>query len=64
MEFGFNTKLEVGQIVAIYAEGKDNALAIGVMEMHQDEIIEVNHGNAVKIYTYITDGLWKLDLTQ
>lgn len=41
-EFGPETPLEEGDIVAIYAEGKNHALAIGRMAMNQETIIEEN----------------------
>lgn len=63
-QFGPNTPLEEGDVVAIYAEGKAHACAIGVMAMDQDALIEANQGIAVNVYTYLTDGLWTLDLTQ
>ena len=49
---------EVGEVVAIMAEGKKNAMAIGRMKMSPEEIRTDKKGIAVEIETYLCDGLW------
>ncbi|KAJ3123422.1 Malignant T-cell-amplified sequence 1-A [Nowakowskiella sp. JEL0407] len=48
-----------GAIVAIYAEGKEHALAIGVTSMSTDEMKSINKGIGVESVHYLNDGLWK-----
>lgn len=45
--------------VAIYAEGKENAMAVGFTIMSCDEMLEVNKGIGVENLHYLNDGLWK-----
>jgi len=47
----------------VYAQGKAFALAIGVMEMDSDEIEKTKAGLAIKIYTFVGDELFTLNLT-
>ncbi|KAH3839653.1 malignant T-cell-amplified sequence 1-like [Dreissena polymorpha] len=54
------TKLEKDQIVAIMAEGKECALAIGVTKMSTEEIISKNKGIGVDNIHYLNDGLWNM----
>lgn len=51
--------LGVDQPVAIYAEGKQQALAIGLTKMSTEEIKTVNKGIAVENVHYLMDGLWQ-----
>ncbi|CAN6674571.1 translation machinery-associated protein 20 [Trichomonascus vanleenenianus] len=51
---------EKDQIVAIYAEGKEHALAVGVLTMSTEEIKSVNKGIGVNLMMYLGDGLWSL----
>ena len=44
--------------VAIYAEGKEHALAIGLTKMSRENIYSVNKGIAVETVHYLMDGLW------
>lgn len=57
-------KMEVdvgeGQIVAIYAEGKEHALAIGLTKLSTDDIRTVNKGIAVETLHHVSDGLFKV----
>ena len=50
--------VEVGEVVAIMAEGKKNAMAIGRMKMSPEAIRTEMKGIAVEIETYMCDGLW------
>ncbi|KAJ2619194.1 translation machinery-associated protein 20 [Coemansia sp. RSA 1290] len=54
--------VEKGTIVAIMAEGKQHALAIGITTMSTDEIKSINRGNGVDLITYLNDPLWKTNL--
>lgn len=49
-----------GQIVAIYAEGKEHALAVGELIMSTDEIKNQNKGIGVNVIEYLGDGIWPL----
>lgn len=51
---------EKGQVVAIYAEGKEHALAVGILTMSTEEIKSVNKGIGVELVSYLGDGLWTL----
>eukprot|EP01038_Epipyxis_sp_PR26KG_P004751 gene4751-6663_t len=51
--------LGVDQPVAIYAENKQHALAIGLTKMTTDQIMTVNKGIAVETVHYLMDGLWQ-----
>mmetsp|Transcript_11589 Transcript_11589/g.15772 ORF Transcript_11589/g.15772 Transcript_11589/m.15772 type:complete len:185 (+) Transcript_11589:197-751(+) len=46
--------------VAIYAEGKEHALAIGFTLMSTAEMRETNKGIGVETMHYLNDGLWKI----
>ncbi|XP_033631746.1 malignant T-cell-amplified sequence 1-like [Asterias rubens] len=47
-------------VVAIMAEGKEHALAIGVMKMSATDIKKVNKGVGVENIHYLLDGLWQM----
>jgi len=47
-------------VVAIMAEGKEHALAIGVTTMSTKEIRDTNKGISVENTHYLKDGLWSL----
>lgn len=49
--------LPVGTIVAIYAEGKETALAIGKLIMSTEDIKATNKGIGVEVICYFGDGL-------
>ncbi|CEG65261.1 Putative PUA domain-containing protein [Rhizopus microsporus] len=51
--------LPVGAVVAIMAEGKENALAVGLLKMSTEDIKKVNKGIGVDNIHYLTDPLWK-----
>lgn len=52
--------VEEGSIVAIFAEKKEFALAIGIAKMSTEEIRSSNQGIAVEVLHFLNDGLWKL----
>ena len=47
-------------IVAIMAEGKEHAMAVGVMKMSSEEIRKINNGIGIDTITYLNDGLWRI----
>ena len=47
--------------VAIYAEGKQHATAVGVTKMSTADIRSINKGIGVDTMHYLNDGLWKTD---
>ena len=51
--------VEEGTLVAIYAEGKEHACAIGETVMSTADIEKVNSGVGVKLVHYLGDGFWK-----
>lgn len=51
--------LESEKPVAIYAEGKEHALAVGMTKMSTEHIVSVNKGVAVETYHYLMDALWQ-----
>eukprot|EP01097_Dermamoeba_algensis_P007490 TRINITY_DN4727_c0_g1_i1.p1 TRINITY_DN4727_c0_g1~~TRINITY_DN4727_c0_g1_i1.p1 ORF type:complete len:182 (-),score=40.25 TRINITY_DN4727_c0_g1_i1:67-612(-) len=50
-----------GAVVAIKAEGKEHAMAVGITEMSTQDIQKINKGIAVTTAHYLNDGLWKLN---
>ena len=51
-------EVDVGEPVAIYAEGKEHCMAIGIATMSTADIRSVNKGVAVEIVHYLLDGLY------
>ena len=52
--------IPAGKPVAIYAEGKEHAAALGVMKMDTEEIKKVNKGVGVELITHLGDDLWAM----
>ena len=50
--------------VAIYAEGKQHAMAVGLTKMSRSDIFSVNKGIAVETVHYLMDGLWQTTSVQ
>lgn len=48
----------VDQIVTVYAEGKENAMAVGKLSMSINDIKTINKDTGVELYEYLGDGLW------
>jgi len=44
---------------SIYGEGKEHAMAVGIMKMSTQEVRSVNKGIGVEVVHYLNDGLWK-----
>eukprot|EP00656_Telonema_subtile_P049632 TRINITY_DN6208_c0_g1_i4.p3 TRINITY_DN6208_c0_g1~~TRINITY_DN6208_c0_g1_i4.p3 ORF type:complete len:140 (-),score=32.13 TRINITY_DN6208_c0_g1_i4:247-666(-) len=47
-------------VVAVMAEGKEHACAIGVTQMSTNDMLEINKGTGVTSIHYLNDGLWML----
>lgn len=52
--------LPEGTVVALMAEGKEHAMAVGVLLKSTDDIRKVNDGKGLTNYHYLGDGLWKM----
>ncbi|KAE8882911.1 hypothetical protein PF005_g4294 [Phytophthora fragariae] len=50
--------LEAGTPVAIMAEGKEHAMAIGILTMSTDDIRNKNKGIAIEMVHFLGDDLW------
>lgn len=48
-----------GTAVAIHAEGKEHAMAIGVTAMSTQEMRDINKDVGVELMHYLNDALWK-----
>ncbi|KAI1733193.1 PUA domain-containing protein [Ditylenchus destructor] len=55
---------EKDTIVAIMAEGKQHAMAIGIMKASSADIREKNSGIAIDSIHYLGDGLWRVGVIQ
>lgn len=47
-----------GEVVGLYIEGKQHAVAVGTALMSSDEIIKKNSGRCVENVHHLGDGLW------
>lgn len=47
--------------VAVYAEGKEHATAVGLTKMSTADIRSINKGIGIETLHYLNDGLWKTD---
>jgi PUA domain protein len=54
--------IPVDTIVAVMAEGKEHALAVGQMKMSSGDIKAINKGIGVETLTSLGDPLWNLKL--
>lgn len=54
--------VEVGSLVAIHAEGKTHAIAIGITTMSSADIKSINKDIGVNNLHFVGDDLWKLEL--
>ena len=54
------TPADKGTVVAIMAEGKTHALAVGCTAMSTGDIASINKGVGVENYHYLNDGLWNM----
>ncbi|ETW01250.1 hypothetical protein, variant [Aphanomyces invadans] len=53
-------EIEAGEPVAIMAEGKELAMAVGIMQMSTANIKSINKGIAVELGHFLGDDLWLL----
>jgi predicted RNA-binding protein (TIGR00451 family) len=51
-------ELEADEPCAVYAQGKEHALAIGMTKMSTADMRAVNKGIGVDLVCYLNDGLW------
>ncbi|PRD25745.1 UNVERIFIED_CONTAM: Malignant T-cell-amplified sequence 1-like protein [Trichonephila clavipes] len=54
------TQVPKNTVVAIMAEGKEHALAVGLTSLSTEEIAKVNKGVGVENIHYLNDGLWQM----
>jgi len=52
------TEVPKNTIVAVMAEGKQHALAIGITIQSTEDIAKVNRGIGIETVHYLNDGLW------
>ena len=52
-------KLEVGRTVQVRVEGKEHAIAVGILLMSTAAIKQINKGIAIQICHYLGDGLYQ-----
>lgn len=52
-------QVDKGTPVAIYAEEKEHAMAVGLTIMGTQEMRDVNKGIGVELLHHLNDGLWK-----
>lgn len=52
-------QVDKGTAVAIYAEEKEHAMAVGLTIMSTQEMRDVNKGIGVELLHHLNDGLWK-----
>ncbi|KAK6626329.1 Malignant T-cell-amplified sequence 1 [Polyplax serrata] len=54
------TPVPKGTVVAVMAEGKQHALAVGITSLSTDDILKVNKGIGIENCHYLNDGLWQM----
>ncbi|KAJ1529905.1 hypothetical protein ONE63_006635 [Megalurothrips usitatus] len=54
------TPVPKNTVVAIMAEGKQHALAVGITSLSTEDISKVNKGVGVENIHYLNDGLWQM----
>ncbi|CAD6219178.1 GSCOCG00004843001-RA-CDS [Cotesia congregata] len=54
------TQVSKGTVVAVMAEGKQHALAVGVTTLSTEDIAKINKGVGVENCHYLNDGLWQM----
>ncbi|KAI9670680.1 MAG: translation machinery-associated protein 20 [Alyxoria varia] len=60
--WGAQSEMEKGTVVAVEAEGKDTACAVGTLVMGTKEIKEKKKGVAIDGIHFLGDGLWRMSL--
>lgn len=56
--------LPAGVPVAVFAEGKQHALAVGILTLATDEIPKTPKGIAIETVHYLNDDLWQINGVQ
>lgn len=46
--------------IAVTAEGKQHAMAIGILSMTSEEIVSQNRGQAIEVVQFMNDSVWGL----
>lgn len=59
---GLMEEVKENEVVAIFAEGKTNAIAIGRMLKSSEQIRAEPQGVAIENLHFLNDGLWKIEL--
>ncbi|ESO88491.1 hypothetical protein LOTGIDRAFT_219222 [Lottia gigantea] len=54
------TKVDADKVVAIMAEGKEHAVAVGLTKMSTEDILSKNKGIGVDNLHFLNDGLWNM----
>ncbi|ELT98231.1 hypothetical protein CAPTEDRAFT_8 [Capitella teleta] len=54
------TKVPAETVVAVMAEGKTTALAVGITKMASEDILSINKGIGIETIHYLNDGLWHM----
>ncbi len=52
-------QVDEGAPVAIYAENREHAMAVGLTTMSTEQMREVNKGIGVELMHHLNDALWK-----
>lgn len=52
-------EVKKGTVVAVYAESKEHALAVGIAQMSTDDIRIIDKGVAIDNFHHVSDDLWK-----
>lgn len=55
-------EVERGRPVAVFAESKEHAIAVGITKMSTDQMRINDKGVAVESVHYVSDGLWKCNV--
>ena len=53
-------EIKTGTPVAIFAEGKEHAVGLGVTKMDTEEMRRINKNIGIETVTYLGDDLWAL----
>lgn len=51
--------LDVGCVVAVFGEGKEHAISVGILKMNSEEMKTQDKGVAIESVHHVSDGLWK-----
>jgi len=54
-----HNEVDANTAVAIFAEGKEHAMAVGLTKMSTQEMKDVNKGIGVELIHHLNDALWK-----